>query len=185
MVNNGRVSSTEKPSLGKRGERRPRDMALSIGILIVPIVLLLGFYNFALDGDEPVAIDAAPTLEAARAANVFEVTTPDGLDDAWHLQSATFKRENGGATLRLGYSDPDSEPVQLVESSVATATLIPAELGDSPEATGTVLKGARTWQQYDARPGEVALVLLEKGRSLIVIGQSEPERLAEFVSTLP
>jgi hypothetical protein len=185
MVNNGEVSSTEAPALGKRGERRPRDMALSLAVLLVPIALGIFFYQFFLDGNKPVTYDAQPTLEAARAAALFPVSEPQGLSDDWHVQSATFKREDTGATLRLGYSDPDANPVLLIESNAATATLIPAELGDKPEATGTVRIGARTWQQYDGRPGETALVLLEKGRTTLIIGSAKSDDLEEFAAALP
>ncbi|MEV6597331.1 DUF4245 domain-containing protein [Actinoplanes sp. NPDC051346] len=178
------MSSPDTPTVAKRAERRPRDMAMSLAVLLIPIALLLGFYRLVLDGDKPISVDAAPTLQQARAARAFPVSAPS-LGADWHVQTATFKRESGGATLRLGYVDPRGEPLQLVESSVATATLIPAELGKTPTATGTHQAGARTWQRYDARPGENALVLLEKGRTIIVIGKAESTSLEKLASTLP
>ncbi|WP_306204288.1 DUF4245 domain-containing protein [Actinoplanes sp. RD1] len=179
------MSSTEAPALGKRGERRPRDMALSLAVLLVPIALGIFIYQFFLDGNKPVSYDAQPTLETARAAALFPVSEPQGLGDDWHVQSATFKREGTAGTLRLGYSDPDANPVLLVESNVATASLIPAELGDNPKATGTVRVGARAWQQYDGRPGETALVLLEKGRTMLIVGSTKSDELEEFAAALP
>lgn len=185
MVNNGEVSSPEAPSLGKRGDRRLRDMALSLAVLLVPIALGIFFYQYFLDGNKPVTYDARPTVEAATAAKLFPVSEPQGLSADWHLQSANFKRENGGGTLRLGYSDPDANPVLLIESSVATDTLIPAELGAGPEATGTFRSGAKTWQKYAGRPGETALVLLEKGRTMLVVGSAKSDKLEEFAAALP
>jgi hypothetical protein len=190
MVNNGRVAIPSSPApadpvtIGKRGGRSPRDMAMSLGILLLPIALLLIFYRFVLDGDKPVSIDAEPTLQQARAAAVFEVVTPQGLGDDWHTASATFKRDAAGATLRLGYVDPEKEPIQLVESSLPTATLLPTELGKNPAAVGTFRDGARTWQRYDARPGENALLLLEKGRTIIVVGTTESKTLETFADAL-
>ncbi|WP_084557965.1 DUF4245 domain-containing protein [Couchioplanes caeruleus] len=177
------MSSPDTPTVGKRAERRPRDMVMSLAVLLVPIALLLIFYRLVLDGDKPISVDAEPTLQQARAAKVFPVSEPR-LGADWHVQTATFKQEQGGATLRLGYADPDGEPLQLVESSVATATLIPAELGKEPEAVGTYRAGARTWQRYDARPGENALVLLEKGRTIIVVGKAESANLEKLASSL-
>jgi hypothetical protein len=159
-------------------------MAMSLGILLVPIALLLLFYRLVLDGDKPVAVDAEPTIQQARAAAAFEVVTPQGLGDDWHTVSATFKRDAAGATLRLGYVDPEKDPVQLIESSIPTATLLPAELGADPEAVGTFRDGARTWQRYDARKGENALLLLEKGRTIIVVGTTESKSLESFASSL-
>ncbi|PRY28310.1 uncharacterized protein DUF4245 [Pseudosporangium ferrugineum] len=185
MVNNGGVSSPETPTVGKRAERRPRDMVMSLAVLLVPIALLLLFYRLVLDGDKPISVDPEPALQQARSAAVFPVSAPQGLGDDWHVQSATFKRESGGATLRLGYADPDGKPLQLIESSVATSTLIPAELGKDPEAVGSFRNGVRTWQRYDARAGEDALVLLEKGRTLIVVGPADAASLEHLAGALP
>jgi hypothetical protein len=194
MVNNGGVSTPEAApapeaaaepvTVGKRGGRSTQDMALSLGILLVPIVLVLLFYRVVLDGDKPISVDAEPAIQQARSVAAFPVAVPQGLGDDWHTVSATFKRDAQGATLRLGYVDPDSDPIQLVESSTPTATLIPAELGSAPKAVSTYVDGARTWQRYDARKGENALVLLEKGRTIIVLGKAESENLEIFAKSL-
>jgi hypothetical protein len=194
MVNNGGVATPEAApapdaaaepvTVGKRGGRSPRDMALSLGVLLVPIALLLIFYRVVLDGDKPVSVDAEPAIRQARSAAVFPVVLPQGLGDDWHTVSATFKRDTDGATLRIGYVDPDSEPIQLVESSTPTAKLLPVELGDDPKAVSTYRDGARTWQRYDAREGENALLLLEKGRTIIVVGLAESKTLESFAASL-
>ncbi|MEU4213802.1 DUF4245 domain-containing protein [Actinoplanes sp. NPDC026623] len=177
-------AAAEPVTVGKRGGRSPRDMAMSLGILLIPIALLLLFYRLVLDGDRPVSIDTEPTLQQARAAAAFEVVVPRGLGDDWHAVSATFERKGGGATLRIGYVDPDRDGIQLIESSTPTADLIPVELGSDPEAIGTFRSGARTWQRYDARPGEEALLLLEKGRTVIVVGSTDAKSLESFASSL-
>jgi hypothetical protein len=194
MVNNGGVTpgeaapapeaAAEPVSVGKRGGRSPQDMALSLGILLVPIVLLLLFYRVVLDGDKPISIDPEPAIQQARSVAAFPVAVPQGLGDDWHTVSATFKREADGATLRLGYVDPDSEPIQLVQSSTPTTKLIPAELGPAPKQVSTFSDGTRIWQRYDARKGENALVLLEQGRTVIVLGTADSGNLETFASSL-
>jgi hypothetical protein len=194
MVNNGRVATPEAApapdaaaepvTVGKRGGRSPRDMALSLGVLLVPIVLLLLFYRVVLDGDKPISIDAEPTIQQARSAAAFPVAVPQGLGDDWHTVSATFKRDTDGATLRLGYVDPEKDPIQLVQSSTPTEKLIPVELGAEPEPVSSFSDGARTWQRYTARKGENALVLLEKGRTVIVVGVAESKSLETLASAL-
>jgi len=191
MVNNGGVSTTpeaahasESVTVGKRGGRSPRDMAMSLGVLLLPIALLLIFYRVVLDGDKPVSVDAAPTIQQARSAAVFPVLVPQGLGEDWHPVSATFSKDTDGATLRLGYVDPESDPIQLVESSVPTPKLLPAELGKDPKAVSTFRDGARTWQRYDAREGEHALLLLEKGRTVIVVGLAESKALERLAASL-
>ena len=174
----------EPVTTGKRGGRSPRDMAMSLGVLLVPIVLLLLFYRVVLDGEKPISVDAAPTIQQARSAAVFPVLVPQGLNEDWHTVSATFKRETEGATLRLGYVDPENDPIQLVQSSVPTATLLPVELGKDPKAVSTFRDGPRAWQRYEARAGESALILLEKDRTIIVVGMTESKTLESFASSL-
>jgi hypothetical protein len=159
-------------------------MALSLLVLLVPIVALLGFYRLVLGGEDPIAVDPRPAIAEARSAGLFPVAEPVGLGDDWHVSVAAFRRVDGGATLRLGYVDPDSGPVQVVQSSVPPATLIPAELGTGVAARGTLAAGPRTWQRYDTRPGESALVLLEKDRTIVVVGATDVARLRELAATL-
>jgi hypothetical protein len=168
----------------KRSERSPRDMALSLVVLLVPIALLLGFYRLFLNADEPITVDPAPAIAEARAAAAFPVLVPVGLATDWRVSTATFRRTAGGANLRIGYVDPQDDPVQFLQSSVPFDSLIPAELGTAAAPGGVVRAGARTWQRYDARPGEAALVLAEKGRTVIVVGATEPEQLRTFAAAL-
>jgi hypothetical protein len=168
----------------KRSERSPRDMALSLVVLLVPIALLLGFYRLVLNGDQPVAVDPAPAIAEARTVAAFPVLVPVGLAADWRVSTATFRRTADGATLRIGYVDPKDDPVQLLQSSVPFDTLIPAELGSAAAPGGVVRTGERTWQRYDARPGEAALVLSEKGRTVIVVGATEPGQLQTLAAAL-
>jgi Protein of unknown function (DUF4245) len=182
----GPAEATAPPGddrLGRRGERSPRDMALSLAVLLVPIVLALLFYRFVLSGDAPVTIDAAPTIQEAQSANVFPIAVPR-LGDDWHASSAAWQRTSAGATLRIGYVDPDSDPVQLVESDLAVPALIRAELTAAAAPAGTHQIGARAWQRYTGRPGEDALVLFEKGRTIIIVGKTSTANLDALAAAL-
>ncbi|WP_433298056.1 DUF4245 domain-containing protein [Actinoplanes sp. CA-030573] len=175
---------TEVPRLRRREERSPRDMALSLAVLLVPIALLLIFYRVVLSGDAPVTVDPAATLQEARAAGVFTVATPTGLSDDWRPASATFQRQTNGATLRIGYVDPDKDPVQLVESNVPAATLLPGELGTSAKALGNFRTPAGVWRVYDGRPGEQALVLADPARTIVIVGKTDMKNLETLASSL-
>jgi hypothetical protein len=165
-----------------REGRSLKDMALSLAVLIVPIALLLIFYRVVLSGDAPVTVDPAPTIKEAQA--VFPVAVPTGLGDDWHVSTATFRREATGATLRLGYVDPDKDPVQLVESTVPAATLLPAELTASAKPLGNFRAPTGVWRIYNGRPGEQALVLGEQSRTIIVVGKTDVKNLEELVTSL-
>jgi hypothetical protein len=158
-------------------------MALSLAVLIVPIALLLIFYRFVLGGDSPANVDPGPAIQEAQAASLFTVSVPD-LNTDWHVSSATFRRETTGATLRLGYTDPDDDPVQLIESSVPPETLLPTELTRTAKPTGNYRTTGRVWKTYGTRPGEQALVLGEPGRTVIVIGKTSTTNLQALAAAL-
>ncbi|GAA4593193.1 hypothetical protein BJY16_000887 [Actinoplanes octamycinicus] len=171
-----------QPRLTKREGRAPRDMALSLLVLIVPIVLLLAFYRVVLSGDEPLTVDPASSIELA--SKEFTVLTPTGLGDDWRVTAATFKRAGGGATLRIGYVDPQDEPVQLVESTVPADTLVPDEVGREGKRTGAFRTDDHTWMIYSGRPGETALILTENNRTVLIVGKSSESNLEKLAASL-
>ena len=170
--------------LGPREGRSPRDMALSLAILLVPIALLLVFYRVVLSGDAPVTIDAAPTIQEARAAGAFPVAVPEGLSDDWHVTSASFKKAPEGATLRLGYVAPDDDAALLIESNVPAAQLLPAELSKEAKPRGTFRDGEVAWRTYLSRPGETALVLTDQSRTIIVLGNTDEKNLQALAAAV-
>jgi hypothetical protein len=174
----------ESPKLSGREVRSPRDMLLSLAILIVPIALLLLFYKFVLNGDAPVTVDPSPTIQEAQQAGAFPVVVPQGLGGDWHPSSATFSRQASGATLRIGYVDPDKDPIQLVESSVPSATLLPAELTDKAQPVTTFRAANGVWRLYHGRPGEQALIKVDRDRTIIVVGKAGVENLERLASAL-
>jgi uncharacterized protein DUF4245 len=173
------------PSRLARGEERsPRDMIMSLAVLIVPIALLLIFYRVVLSGDAPVTVDPSSTIQEAQRAAAFTVAVPQGLNGDWHVISATFNRQANGATLRLGYVDPDDDSVQLVESSVPPDALLPTELGDSAKALGNFRTPAGVWRVYDGRPGETAIVLADQTRTIVVVGRTDVKNLQDLATAL-
>jgi len=180
----GVPAETAPTRLGRGQDRSPRDMTLSLAVLLVPIALLLIFYRVVLSGDAPVTVDATSTIQEAQQAALFTVAVPRGLGDDWHTASATFRRESGGATLRIGYVDPGKDPLQLVESSVPPDTLLPGELGSGGKALGNYRTPAGVWRVYDGRPGETALVLAEPARTIVVVGKADLTNLQALASSL-
>ncbi|MCU7726682.1 DUF4245 domain-containing protein [Actinoplanes sp. KI2] len=183
-TNESRPAEEAPARLGRGQERSARDMTLSLAVLLVPIALLLIFYRVVLSGDAPVTVDATPAIQEAQQAAAFPVAVPRGLGDDWHTASATFQRQSDGATLRIGYVDPGKDPVQLVESSVPPATLLPGELGSGGKALDVFRTPAGVWRVYDGRQGEKALVLAEPTRTIVVVGKAELSQLEALASTL-
>lgn len=197
MVNNGPVDEEQagRPAepvepadrpvrLGRREGRSPRDMAISLIVLLIPIVLLLAFYRLVLGGGSPVTVDPADAIQQARTAAVFPVAVPGDLGDDWHTISATWRDDPNGATLRLGYVAPDDDSALLIESNVPAAQLLPAELGKEAKPRATVRAGNAAWRSYLARPGETALVLSDPTRTIIVTGNTDPKHLEALAASL-
>jgi hypothetical protein len=169
--------------LGQRAERSPRDMAMSLAVLLVPIALVLIFYRFVLSGDAPVTVDTASTIQEAQSAKVFPIAVPK-LGNDWHATSATWQKTATGGTLRIGYVDPDKDPIQLIESNVDSQTLARTELTTAAAQIGRFQTGGSTWSLYTGRPGEQGLVLFDQNRTIIIVGRAKAENLEALASAL-
>ncbi|MFB9235224.1 DUF4245 domain-containing protein [Plantactinospora siamensis] len=167
----------------RRSERSPRDMALSLLVLLIPIALFISFYRIILGGDEPVRVDPAGSVAAAEAAKLFPVLDPSEAPSGWTPVTSSFQRGDGGGTLRVGYV-VGGKGVQLVQSSVPAQRLLPAELSGAARPAGAVNIDGRPWQSYTAKPGERALVLLSSNRTVIVVGAVGEERLRDLAAAL-
>lgn len=167
-----------------KSERSPKDMAISLLVLLVPIALLLAFYRGFLGGDQPTTVDPAPAIEQARSANVFPVSQPEGLGSDWSTVSARYQTVEGGANLRLGYLTPEGRGVQLLQSNVPAERLLPAELTGQAQPQGPTELAGRNWQRYTARDNQQALVLLEPNRTVIVVGDARDNELRELAGSL-
>ncbi|WJK40575.1 DUF4245 domain-containing protein [Solwaraspora sp. WMMA2056] len=170
---------------GDRSGRSPRDMAMSLAVLLVPILLVFVGYQVLLGGDEPVEIDPGPAYEQARSAGEFPVLEPAGLGPDWHPVSAGYRPAGPeGPTLRIGYVTADGGALQLVQSSRPVPQLLVAELTATAQPQGQVQIGAATWQWYAARPGERALVWLTPRRSVLLVGSATESEFTALATAL-
>src|SRR5262245_54146061 len=156
-------------------------MLISLMVLFIPVAIIFGFV-WARGGDSPVIIDPGPAIAEAQAANAFPVAVPVGLPDGWRPASAQYSAPE--STLRIGYLTPHGGAVQLIESSAAAAGLLIQELGDETRAEGIVVAGSAQWKRYQVRNGEHALVRLEQGRTLIIIGSADSSELQVLAAAL-
>lgn len=160
-------------------------MVLSLLVLLIPVLLLVGGYQVLAGRNEPAGVDPAPALADARAAGL-DAIEPGDLGEDWTLVSAVFQRpDGGGATLRLGYAAPGDESAQVVQSTVPAEALLPGELREAGEPTGSVRVAGEPWQRYETRPGERALVRLRPRLTTIVIGTAADPDLRTLASSLP
>jgi hypothetical protein len=159
-------------------------MVISLLVLLVPVVLFVGVYQVLSGRTQPVAADPAPALIAAQAAGLPAVA-PAGLAGGWVPVTAVFQPGEPGDTLRIGYVTPDGGSLQLVQSTVPAERLLPDELPAPVTAAGNLQIAGRSWQEYPARGGERALVLLAPEQTTIVVGNTSAAELRTFAAALP
>ncbi|MFG2037401.1 DUF4245 domain-containing protein [Dactylosporangium sp. NPDC048998] len=160
--------------------RRPRDMALSMLVLIVPVFLIVGFYRF-LGHDAPPMVDTTEVYGSVQRAGQFELLKPEGLPSGWRISSATYT----DGILRLGVTAPDDGALQLVESAKPTAELVPAIIGKDARDDGAVTIAGQQWQRLSqGRPGERAIMQTGGSRTVIIVGQAKESQLEQLAGSL-
>jgi hypothetical protein len=160
-----------------------RDMAISLGVLVVPLVLLMAFCR-PTAGDTP-TVDPARTYQAAKASAKFPVRVPEELPSSWRATNSALRTgEAGTLTVRVTYLTPATKSMQLVQSDQAAEKLIVDELG-AGRIEGAVTVGSARWQRYGgSRSGETALVLLEPKVTVVIVGDAGLEELRTLAGSL-
>ncbi|MFD0556376.1 DUF4245 domain-containing protein [Stackebrandtia endophytica] len=177
------TQETVKPKPSGRPDRRPRDMVLSLAVLLVPIGVIFLVWGF-LTSETPVSeIDPTPAYIQAEGLGL-DVTEPEGLSQEWRPLSSGVNQADGLVTLRVGYYTPSGGGMQFIASQVDSAELIEAELNQSPRLLGPVTVGDVTWQSYVTAKGTTALVYTDESMTLIVHGDTTVEELQEFAMVL-
>jgi hypothetical protein len=182
MVHDGRVETAAPAAspASERAGRRPRDMALSMLVLLVPVFLLVGFYRY-LGHEDPPAADTTEVYGSVQRAGQFTALRPTDLPPGWRIASATF---NDGV-LRLGVTAPSDGAMQLVQSAQPAATLVPSIIGPAGTPGAPVSINGTDWQRHDdGRPGERALIQSTPGRTVIIFGHATDSQLQRLASSL-
>jgi hypothetical protein len=153
-------------------------MALSLLILLIPVLLMVGAYRYLYAGDTIVTVDAAPAIASAGRASLAPL--PPAIAPAgWKTVAAQYDR----GTLRLGYLDADGVGAQLVQSRSSLPELVQAELtADAVQRGETVVAGV-TWQRWEGRPGETALVRTLGDTTQLLVGRgADLNALAQVIA---
>ena len=165
-------------------DRTGRDMLLALASLLVPILLIGGLLR-ACGSAAPTVVDPTPQIDNARAAGLFTVLVPHGLDEGWRPVQATFGRENETVgTLRLGYLTPSGGQLLLVESNADVSVLLASELGDEVRPDGEVMVAGRAWTRSVVRGDERSLVLVESDRIIVIVGRAPADEMTELAGSL-
>ncbi|MEU8078411.1 DUF4245 family protein [Catellatospora citrea] len=159
------TAQTEPTSVPATGGRTPKDMALSLGVLLIPVLLLVLGYRLFYGWDAAVTVDPANAIASAGRASFAPL--PAAAPAGW--QTVTAKWEPG--VLRIGYLDPDNNGARLVQSRTALDALVKDELDGKAQADGETVVGTVTWQRFRAPDGQTVLARTAGNTTTLLIGQ--------------
>ncbi len=157
--------------------RRPRDMVLSLAVLLVPILLIIVVGRFFYGDTTTATVDPTLALQGAARASMQPIPAP-AAPDGWKIVSAQYA--NG--VLRIGYLDPADDGVQLVQGTALD--LVNAELGDDARPAGEVQAGGVTWSKWDARNKISALSRTAGSTTILILGSASSDQLSDLATAV-
>jgi hypothetical protein len=157
-------------------------MAISLLVLLVPVLLLIGGYQIISGRTQPLPTDPEEALAAGERAGIA-VVAPEGLGEDWVPISAVFQREPA-ATVRIGYVTPSGDSLQLLQTLAPADQVLTRELPEPRQPGGEIELGGVTWQQYRGGAGQQAVVWLEPDRTVVVYGTAAIPELHTFAAAL-
>ena len=162
-----------------------RDMALSMGLIVVIVVAVAWLHNGMSvspgratdEGTAPTTDVAAELTRVQRVVNYAPVR-PATLPADWKPQSFTYALAADApakaATVRAGWLTSDGKFISLVQAPAPIQTLLSGEFGSSAPTTGTITEGGADWSVTTGVRQEVAWYR-EFGNLTVVITGSAAE----------
>jgi hypothetical protein len=167
----------------RRGRFSVRDVALSLGVLIVPIfVVILGYQ--ALGADPVTKVDSGQAYSDAQAGGQFTPLRAQGLPKGWDTTAADFQVAKGIATLRIGFVAPDGRFARFAQSNRPVEQMIADELGGARRSTGAEELNGQVWLRYPGRGQEHALVSARRDSVVVVTGTADDAELQDLAASL-
>jgi len=170
--------------VANRRNKTIRDMALSMGAIVVVVLLFVGINGgFSLSFGKPTGGTAASAdveggFKTATRATGFPVIVPHGVPGSWHGSSFSIAGPPGTPeappTVRGGWLTPSGSYITLIESSGSPLTVLTAELGTSGAGSATVTAGGATWTVSPGVRSETAWSRTANGVTLLITGSAAP-----------
>jgi hypothetical protein len=106
--------------------RTPRDLALSLIVLLIPVFLIVLGYRYLYGGDTIVTVDPTEAIASAQRAGMSQLP-PNTAPEGWLIVHARFR----DGALRIGYLTKDQKGVQLVWSRADLASTVLPKPGET------------------------------------------------------
>lgn len=166
-----------------RSGRRPRDMALSLAVLLVPILVGFGLWQYLTSDRQVNTVDTAPVFTQARNSGAFPVAVPTGLPKGWKATSAAAQGTGATPSLRIGYITPSGGFAQLVEQGRRPGAARPAPPSGMTPAGARVIAG-HDWVRFTGGKNQTTLERVEDKRVIQLVGQTDEKELATLGASL-
>lgn len=152
-------------------QRRMRDMAMSMAVLLVPIGLFYAGWQWVASDRQVSVVDT--TENHATAASLGLAAIEPELGEEWKAISTDLAVDGETVVLRTGYYSPDGHGLQLAETNGALA-----DVNEALTGTGTPVEAAGiTWAAYETNAGETWTA--EIGGETIVLS-AEPDGIPDL-----
>ena len=168
-------------------------MAISLSVLLVPILLAVWFFQRVPDRPPVEPVDVGPAAAAAQAEASFPVLVASGLPEGWVPVKATWTPRGGrllghgtaeGDTWVVGYQTPDDHYLSVSQQAGNLPSFVEEfTAGAGPDGTSTV--AGQTWRRYRDDPGDNRYLVRVTGDDTTIVAGAEPYGALEtFVTTL-
>jgi len=165
------ADAAEAAKSARPKQRRMRDMALSLAVLLVPVGLFYWGWNW-IASDRQVSVVDTTENYATAAALGLAVVEPE-LGDEWKPISTDLAVDGELVTLRTGWYSPEGDGLQLVQTT-GPAT----EVNEDLDGVGTPAEaGGIEWAVYELSSGEAWMA--ELGGATVIL-TAEPDGVNEL-----
>ncbi|MDN3239069.1 DUF4245 family protein [Glycomyces tritici] len=142
------VANADAAKSARPKQRRMRDMAMSMAVLLVPIGLFYVGWQWLAEDRQVSVVDTSANYSTAASLGLA-VIEPE-LSGEWKAISSDLAVEGETVTLRTGYYSPEGNGLQLSETN-GTA----ADVNEDLQGAGTPVEAAGiAWASYTSDIGE-------------------------------
>lgn len=159
-------------------------MILSLALIGIVAV---GVWFFGIPHDDHAPdlkrVDYQVELLTARRSVSYPVAAPEGLPSTWKATSVRFQGEDGDR-WHLGFQTPDSQYVQIEQSTQKPAAFIDeaSQGGTATKRTETI--GGRTWTRYTGGRYDALVLNGTPGSTTVVAGTASFAELTKMAAAL-
>lgn len=169
-------------------------MLISLAVLLVPVLLIVWFFQRVPDEPEVPVADWKPVVATARAKAPFQVMAPSEVPVSWKPVKASWTAKgqvgsNGQAStadrLALGFLDDEQIYVSIDQSNAPAEQFIAEVTNKALKVDPVTIDGAQwtSWTSADERSNALSLTLKD-GSTIVVEGDTSVSQLTQVVRLL-